>query len=712
MAFTLYDGLAYWGHAGRLPGGVPPEAKWVADSTPQGAVLQSTANDPWNWLPYYRRNWLQLGGDSAHTGNNTVEAMIGIDNANTLQPLTGFTDLPIRPDVSPVLLTNVVTDGVTRDVLYASSAGNIYAFDAYTGQEVWSRTDGWAPNTAAAPLSAPAIDPIARVIYSVGKDGCLHKYAVDNGEDYFGANLGVRTALHTSPTDCFTNGWPQRLTAKPSAEAAKTAVTLGTARDIPYAYVGVGSRGMDVDEYTGSVTAIKLASTVEQRVFNAYCSYLSTHLTTECGSAKGGGVWARGGVTFDWLTQRLLFATSNNTAGGAFSPSGNFWPQSVLALNSNGTGHPTLSGYPVDSYTVESLKNSSTDFGSTNIMVLANNGSSVPHLAAHAGKDGFIRLINLDNMSGQNAPGVVTPDSQVNAFPLTKAAACSAAGCRVLGPMATWINSVDKTTWVFASANNGINAMQLTPGTTTPSSSNSWGDAKECSMATGGCKGGVTVANGVVYFADGTHLYAMNAATGATLKTLDGAGLGGYMSTPVVANGVVYFDRRAFSAGGISPRPYLPSVNLAAVGPANVQNPVLAPQGTANLGNDENIDPLWANNSVFHTDNATSSVGGYAGGPWWKVSTVGAAHNVRQVVTYNRTDAGTQGNLAGFRILYYTGTSWQLAADLSSYVVSAANPVITVPVNITNPNSIMIQKAQGGGSTDYLHLAEVRVLGD
>jgi hypothetical protein len=444
-------------------------------------------------------------------------------------------------------------------------------------------------------------------------------------------------------------------------------------------------------------------------------SDLTTHLTS--GTAKGGGVWTRGGVTFDWLTERLLVPTANSTNGTLFSRAAHFWPQSLLALNPNGTGGNTGLGDPVDSYTPESLKNADPDFGTTNTMVLANNGSSYPHLAAQVGKDGILRLINLDDMSGNGLPGFTDGDLNRHYFNGGSATVnkCTPSNvCRVLGPMATWINTVDNTSWVFASASNSLNAMQLTAGTTTPSA-NSWNTPTDvaglCASDLGGCKGGVTVANGVVYFADSAKLYARNAATKEQLWSHP-FGLSGRILTPVVANGVLYFGTKAFSVGGTSPRGRLTSSNLAPGSSTSQSDVQFSPYGDSALAIDENVDPTYANHSVIHTGyrhptTNPSTFGAFTGGPYWSIDTPDA-NNVTQIVLYNRTDSGAPAGLGGFRILYRIGGTWVMAANYANYVTTAANPVITVPVSIGNPDQIVIQKTQAG----YLTLAEVRILGN
>jgi outer membrane protein assembly factor BamB len=252
--------------------------------------------------------------------------------------------------------------------------------------------------------------------------------------------------------------------------------------------------------------------------------------------------------------------------------------------------------------------------------------------------------------------------------------------------------------------------MQLIAGTTTPSS-NSWHTKGEspvvCASDGGGCKGGVTVANGLVYFADNGTLYARNAAT-KEQRWSYAVGVGINNTTPVVANGVLYFGRKAFSVAGISPRARLTASNLAPGSVTSQSGIQFSPYGDPALAVDENVDPDYYNHSVIHTSNQGSTFGPFSGGAYWQIDTPDA-NNVTQIVIYNRMDNGAPGGLGGFRILYRIGSTWTMAANYTNYVTTTANPVITVPVNISNPDSIVIQKTAQPG---YLTVAEVRVLGN
>jgi hypothetical protein len=63
--------------------------------------------------------------------------------------------------------------------------------------------------------------------------------------------------------------------------------------------------------------------------------------------------------------------------------------------------------------------------------------------------------------------------------------------------------------------------------------------------------------------------------------------------------------------------------------------------------------------------------------------------------------------LSHFWVSCFQGFSWSIESDQSNFITSTANPIIPVNVNCTT-SQIMIQKS----NLDYLHLAEVVVLGE
>jgi hypothetical protein len=236
------------------------------------------------------------------------------------------------------------------------------------------------------------------------------------------------------------------------------------------------------------------------------------------------GIWGRPGVIYDTGTNRIYFATGNALFDANIAGHYN-WGDSVLALKPDGTGSGL--GLPVDSYTPSSyvtLYNSDIDLGSTSPAILPSTNATYPHLAIQSGKDSCVRLLNLDNLSGAGGPGHAGGELNV-------ATSCStdAASGGVLPQPAVWVNPADGKTWAFVASWGGIDAYRLnTVGT--PSLSKQW--------SVPGAGTSPAIANGMLYYAPGGIVRALDPLTGAQLWS---ASIGGiHWQSPIVVNGHLY----------------------------------------------------------------------------------------------------------------------------------------------------------------------------
>jgi len=478
-------------------------------------------------LPAAAYDWLQFGGSPAHSGNNVLEKGINKSNVNTLTQKFQA-NLPAGVDGTPVLLRNVLNNGVYRDLLFVTTTnGYIVAVDAQTGTVAWSKQFG--PGTCKInnggstcyTTSSPAVDPNGSYVYSYGLDGYVHKLAVGDG------------------TEVLTGGWPQLATAKGFDEKGSSALGFATTQGTTYLYMTHGGYPGDNGDYQGHVTAINLANGT-QKVFNAACSSTAQHLQHLGGGGspicmtKQNAIWARPGVIFDAGTNRLFAATGNAfTAGkGRFDGALN-WSESVLAINPDGSG--TSTG-PIDSYTPmnwSGLDDGDADIGST----------TVQHLAVQAGKDGMLRLINLADMSGHGGPGHTGGEigSIINVPQGANV---------VLTQPAVWVNPVDNATWVFVANGSGISGLKLQiDAGGNPSLASQW--------QTGAGGTSPVVANNVLYYAAGSSVKGLDPTTGATLWTSSGIG-GMHWGSPIVANGKVYVADQSSHLTAFAPA-YIPT---------------------------------------------------------------------------------------------------------------------------------------------------------
>jgi PQQ enzyme repeat/PQQ-like domain len=460
-------------------------------------------------------DWLQFMGNARHDGNNTLEGQISAATVSQLTFAFQIT-LPSIADGAPAYLGNVSTPSGVHDVLFLTTkAGHILALDAHTGATVWSHQYG--PGTckinngssACYTTSSPAIDPDRSYVYSYGLDGYVHKYQVGDG------------------AEILTGGWPELATTKGFDEKESPALAIATSGGVSYLYVANGGYPGDNGDYQGHITAINLSDGT-QNVFNSLCSDQAVHFvhspnSPDCSSVQS-AIWARPGVIYDAGTDRIFMATGNGNYDG--TSGGHDWGDSVFALNPNGTGSL---GKPLDSYTptnYSSLDSADLDLGSTAPAILpAPPACNVQHLAVQGGKDAKLRLLNLENLSGQSGPGHMGGEvgSIINV----------PQGGPVLTQPAVWINPADNSTWAFVANNNGISGLRLSIDLSgNPSLVSQWQKSFAGTSP--------LVANGVLFLASSNIARALDPTTGNVLWS-DNTKIGGiHWESPVVANGWLY----------------------------------------------------------------------------------------------------------------------------------------------------------------------------
>jgi outer membrane protein assembly factor BamB len=458
-------------------------------------------------------DWMQFGYDAAHTGFNAAETRLGAANVAALT-LRYNTDMPATIDSAPVYLSNVATASGTKNLLFAlAKNGRLMAIDAATGSEIWhATTSGTQPTTA-----SPAIDPGRLYVYSYGLDGKAHKYAVGDG------------------AEITSGGWPATITLKTNVEKGASGFTIAHSHGNDWLYVVTDGYIGDGGDYQGHVTTINLATGAEV-VFNSLCSNLETHLGVGDCPTHRSGIWGRGGAVYDAGTDRIYVTTGN----GAFDANtGGFdWGDSVLALAHDGTG--AGGGKPRDSYTpsnFQHLDDADIDLGSVAIAImLAPAGSAVAHVGVQAGKDGELRVVDLDDMSGQGGPGHVGGEVQLldvpqggNGYP----------GDLMREQPAVWVNPSDGAAWLFAGNGSGISGLKLgLDANHRPMLTAMWTKTGASNRSSS-----PVVANGVLYNAGtcsgGTCVTARDPLTGDVLWT--SAHVGGlHWNSPIVVDGTVY----------------------------------------------------------------------------------------------------------------------------------------------------------------------------
>jgi PQQ-like domain len=494
-------------------------------------------------------NWLQFGYDQAHSGSNTAEKGYSTPTGNSLAyAMVGLTH---QTDSAPIYVSGVAIGATAKNVLFINSLdGTLVALDTRNGSVIWSVQPTPAPGTGGTfafggITGAPAVDPGLQFVYAFALDGNVHKYQIATGTEVV---TGGTTTGKTS-------GWPQISTAKPDAEKGAAGMSIATSSGgVNYLYSVTNGYDGDGGDYQGHITAIDL-STATQNVFNSECSTQTIHFcesgtagctvgTNDC-SSRQNGIWGRPGAIFDSATSRIFITTGNGPfdAKPAGDGGGHEWGDSVLALNLDGTGTGS-GGMPIDSYTpatFANLQRSDADLGSNALAILPPPaGSTHTHLGVVAGKDGCVRLIRLDVMSGVAGAGNVGGSLQsqpldsnistANCVDTNANGGSDAGGDEIRAQPAVWLNPSDSAIWVYVANNNTLVAYKVVVTSGNPALVKQW-------AGNGGTS--PVVANSTLYYVSGGNVSALNPVSGATIWTDSSIG-DIHWQSPIVADGHLY----------------------------------------------------------------------------------------------------------------------------------------------------------------------------
>ena len=343
-------------------------------------------------------------GDDLRTGWYPDESSLSpqVVSGNTFGQLWSA---PVDGQVyaQPLLSTTGTTASPTGMLVVATETDNVYGLDPVNGARQWHTNLGtpFDPGTIQCPdirpsigtTATPVIDPSTNTVYMTHK-------AVVNGQ----------VAWYMDALDAATGnekpGWPVALTTG-SGFADNAAVTFfpRTQQQRPglllmngVVYAAFGSH-CDTAPFQGWVFGV---STSAHRVTAKWVDEADTN---------GGGIWEAGAGIMSDGSGRILFATGNG--GAPSSPAaGSSVPADCgecvmrLQVQSDGTLKPVDFFAPYDA---TALDQSDSDFGSGGVVGLPDQyfgTSSFPHLAVTVGKEGYVYLLNRDNLGGYDqGPG-------------------------------------------------------------------------------------------------------------------------------------------------------------------------------------------------------------------------------------------------------------------------------------------------------------------
>ena len=565
--------------------------------------------------------------DGFNDGQNLNEPFLTTSNVSS----TAFTKLfSVALDAGeagqPLIKTGVnittgTSQGVHDIVLVGTEKNSIYAFDAYSGTQLWKTSllhsfHGFAVSTRGGVhtlTDAPAIDPATNVLYvesvEVENTNSIHVLSAINLADgsYYANPVNIAEGTNGS---VYVSG-PTTASGKKfdSYDLSSRCLTLDPVNHV--VYMGFGDSG-DVGPYNGWIIGygetkdgsgnLDLAAVwcatpngSEAGIWQAagaICVDSSGNLFIETGN----GTFDTTQVTPGYITDgRLTSLTDNaNIAGGLQVPTSGDYGDSVVKLtpdsdtsqqsdNPNGFGLHVADFFSPDNE--QALSNSDADLGSSSPVLLPNSVGSSAHqqLLVANDKNGVVFLIDRNNMGGYHGTaGGISGGTDNMVQELTGAthgafstAAFFAAGSSTAGTI-YYATNRNETTGDVAKAFSITNAqINTTPTSTSASSYGTYtysGSTPEIS-ANGGSNGILwTIDRGpnrlVAYDAGnlGTVLFrsdsvAGNALTGSLVT----------FHTPTVANGHVYVGTSsALNVYGLPSSSYAPVFTSSApTSPAN-----------------------------------------------------------------------------------------------------------------------------------------------
>jgi len=353
------------------------------------------------------RGVLTFHNDNQRTGHNLAETVLTQSNVRVGAFGKLFTlTTDGRVDAQPLYVPNLSINGGTHNTLFvATEHGSLYAFDADQGVLLWRVTtlkSGEVPSddrgcgqvtpeigitgTPIIDLAAGAHGIIYLVAMSKTSSGVYHQrlHAIDlsTGAQQFGGPVEV-AATYPGTGDNSSNG---SVVFDPKQYKSRPGLVL--VRHMIYTF---WSSHCDYRPYTGWIISYNQNTLKQQSVWNV----------TPNGNAAS--IWAAGAAPASDSLGNLYFLTGNGTFDTTLNSSG--FPNRADYGNafmkvSTSLNKMSVADYFTMSNTVAE-SNADQDLGSGGVVVLPNikDGNGViHHLAAGAGKDTKIYLVDRDNM--------------------------------------------------------------------------------------------------------------------------------------------------------------------------------------------------------------------------------------------------------------------------------------------------------------------------
>jgi outer membrane protein assembly factor BamB len=432
-------------------------------------------------------DWPQFDYDARRDGVGPAHTGINAGNVHGLK--RRIVRLDGLVDSSAIALHSVRVRGRSRDVLVVTTTyGRTIALDARTGAKLWEFVppgihsyEGSAQITTA----SPSADPGRTAVYASAPDGVVRKLSLASG------SVEWARSVTFDPTH-------EKLASPPTVSGNELVVVTD-------GYLG------DAPPYQGHVVTIDRASGRIEHVFNTLCSDRHRLIVPRSCPASDSAIWGRAGAMIEPGTHRILVATGNAPFDGSTD-----WGDSVLELSPDAA---TLehNWTPADQ---AQLNGTDGDLGSSTPALLPPSGGR--RLAVQGGKDGQLKLLDLDRLDGTTGPAGPRTGGELQRIG-------SPGGGEVLPQPAVWRHR--GRTYLFVADASGTGAYVLDGGASQPRLAGKWSNGTPGTSP--------VIAGGLLYVYDesGGHLNVLAPASGRTIASLPAPA--GHWNSPIVVGGRV-----------------------------------------------------------------------------------------------------------------------------------------------------------------------------
>ena len=406
-------------------------------------------------------DWSTFGDTLSRSSYNPSETTLAPSNVASLH-LVWSANLGAAVDAEPVVATNVRINGTPLTVLYVGAeSGVFYAINADTGATIWSKQLG---SMSTACLDLPG-----------GKFGITGTATFDrNANRVYVADAKNDVHALDLQTGAEAAGWPVNIDNQFNSNHIYGALTLNPANGLLYASTG---SLCDHSPWNGHITSINTSSASIAAQFFPASPY------------TGAGIWGMGGAAID-ANNDVYVGTGNANGPADSSAYGDHLIQFTSDLNVVAANSDAVSGYDVD-------------FGATPMLYQAPGCGQLVSIKGKAGVYPTWYASSIANAPLQSL--LMAPNTTAGEF----------IGVTAYSPIANLVyvgDPVGNTPFT-----HGLVALAPQPDCTLALAwQQTLGPAETATVSDNDSP---TVANGVVYLADGRNgvVYAFDAAGGQML---------------------------------------------------------------------------------------------------------------------------------------------------------------------------------------------------